>query len=58
VAKIGDRLEGHSSCVLRRKFPSPRPRLATLWKRGYFTESIGHVLVATIECDIAEQLGE
>jgi putative transposase len=58
VAEIVNRLKGYTSRVLRREHPSLRSRLPTLWTRGYYAGSTGHVSAATIERYITGQRGK
>jgi putative transposase len=58
VAEIVDRLEGHTSRILRGEFASLRSRLPSLWSRSDHAGSVGHVSAATVERYIAGQKGK
>jgi len=48
-------LKGYSSSVLRKEYPELKKRLPSLWTRGYYVESVGHISSATIAQYISEQ---
>jgi putative transposase len=57
VAEIVNRIKGRSSRLLREEFPSLRSRLPTLWSRGYYASSVGHVSNKTVRAYIEAQKG-
>lgn len=55
---IVQQLKGISSRLLRQEFPHLRSRLPTLWTRGYYCESVGHISEETIKRYIEDQKGQ
>ena len=51
-------LKGFTSKILRKKFPSLKSRLPSLWTRSYYCESVGHISESTIKKYIDEQKGK
>jgi putative transposase len=52
---IVSQLKGYTSFMLRKEFPLLKKRLPSLWTRGYYVESIGHISEGTIKKYIDDQ---
>lgn len=52
---IVSQLKGYSSFILRKEFPLLKKKLPSLWTRGYYVESIGHISEGTIKKYIDDQ---
>ncbi len=57
-AQIAYRVQGYTSHVLRREFPSLRSRLPSLWSRSYYVGTAGEVSAETIRRYIEAQKGK
>ena len=53
--KIIKILKGASARILREEFPSLKSRLPSMWTRGYFSCSVGHIGEAAVRRYIEEQ---
>ena len=49
------RLKGRSSHILREEYPSLKKKLPSLWTRGYFSCTIGHISEETIKQYVESQ---
>lgn len=52
---VVQQLKGKSSRILREEFPHLKTRLPTLWTRGYYCESVGHISEETTKKYIEDQ---
>lgn len=48
-------LKGYTSHMLRKEFACLRSKLPTLWTRGYYVETVGHISEKTIRNYIEDQ---
>ena len=52
---IVQQMKGYTSFTLRDEFPELKSKLPTLWTRGYYVESVGHISEETIIKYIKDQ---
>ena len=55
IHRLVKQIKGHSSQLLRNKFPALRRRLPTLWTNSYFVATVGGALLAVVKQYIESQ---